>query len=68
METIGEKMSSLRRERGMSQSQLAEAVGVSVVTISNWENGRANPKTGYLLKLAQVLNCGIAYFFEAEIT
>jgi len=47
----------LRRERKrrdkLSQSDLAEAIGVSQQTIANWENDRAVPEPERLLKLRQ---------------
>lgn len=32
-----------RKERGVTQERLADRLGVTVVTISRWENGHANP-------------------------
>ncbi|MCI6270066.1 MAG: helix-turn-helix transcriptional regulator [Lactobacillus delbrueckii] len=37
---IGKYLRALRRRRGMSQQELALALGVSKQTISNWEVGR----------------------------
>ena len=36
---IGEKIQKLRREKGLSQEALAEAVGVSRQSVSKWESG-----------------------------
>lgn len=36
---IGEFLSALRKGKGMTQQQLADAVGVSSKTISKWECG-----------------------------
>ena len=38
-EKIGVFISTLRKERGMTQQQLADAIGVSNKTISKWECG-----------------------------
>ncbi len=51
--TLGEKIWRLREARGLSQEELAEALGVSRQTVSNWENDRATPdaiKLGLLCK------------------
>ena len=37
---IGQKLKSARTSAGLTQEEVAEALGVSRQTISNWENGR----------------------------
>lgn len=49
-------IAKVRRERGVTQADLARAVGVSVDTIANWDNGRTWPDVQQLWKLAQALN------------
>lgn len=44
--TIGEKIAKLRKEKGLTQSQLAEMISVSNKTISRWETG-VSPTKGY---------------------
>jgi putative transcriptional regulator len=39
----GEDVAALRRFVGLSQSQFAEAMGISVHTLRNWEQGRRRP-------------------------
>jgi transcriptional regulator with XRE-family HTH domain len=49
---------AIRRERksaGLSQDALAERVGVSRVTVSRWENGRATPTLECLFTLIDIL-------------
>lgn len=36
---LGERLSSLRRERGYTQEQFAELMGVSRQAVSKWESG-----------------------------
>nr|WP_122012643.1 helix-turn-helix domain-containing protein [Maliibacterium massiliense] len=36
---IGSAIARLRKARGVTQAQLAEAVGVSVAAVSKWETG-----------------------------
>ena len=38
-QNLGEKIRKTRREKGMTQEQLAQALFVSRQTVSNWENG-----------------------------
>lgn len=42
---LGLRLKTLREERRWSQQQLADALGVSTKTVSNWENGRNDPRS-----------------------
>ncbi len=54
--TLSEQLVILRRRRGLSQAQLAEAVGVSERQISRYENGGAGiMATNTFAALAHVL-------------
>lgn len=48
-----------RIAQGLSQTQLADKVGVTRQTISSWENGASFPDVKMLEKIASVLNTGI---------
>ncbi|WKZ98187.1 helix-turn-helix domain-containing protein [Lactobacillus delbrueckii] len=51
---IGKYLRDLRRRRGMSQQELALALGVSKQTISNWEVGRKVPRMKAVDKIANI--------------
>lgn len=44
---------------GMTQKQLAEAVGCYPKDICRWEIGKCEPRINALLKLAEALNCTV---------
>lgn len=46
---------SARKAKGMTQSQLAEAVGVGQDQISRWESGKVSPNAQNLSKLKEIL-------------
>lgn len=48
-----------RLARGITQAQLAEAVGCLQKDISRYENGARNPKYQILSKIANALNCRV---------
>ena len=52
--TLGEKLQTLRRSRGLSQEQLAEILEVSRQAVSKWENGTSDPSTSNLCALAKL--------------
>ena len=39
MKTIGKKIKQLRRDKGLSQNELAEVLGVTGQAVSKWETG-----------------------------
>ena len=49
---IGARIQALRVARGITQERLAEAVGVTVQTVSRWENGVTLPDIALLPRLA----------------
>lgn len=46
-------ISTERKEKGISQEKLAKEIGVSVVTINNWEHGKCTPSTKNMVKIAK---------------
>ena len=55
------RIKQVREEKGVSQRQLAEIVGVSAVTVLNWENGIYDPSAKDLIKLSEALDASIDY-------
>ena len=53
---LAEKIAKLRKEKGLTQSQLAEMIKVSNKTISRWETGLSYPDISLLLSLSECLN------------
>lgn len=59
--SVGERITALRKERNLSQGQLAEALEVSRQAVSKWENDLSSPDTIKLIKLAEVLDTEVEY-------
>lgn len=51
---LGEKLSLLRKQRGMTQMELAEALDISRQAVSRWEQGVSEPSTANLIRLGQL--------------
>ncbi len=49
---LGERIRQLRAGRGISQVELADALGVTKQSVSNWENNNIQPSIDMLLKLS----------------
>lgn len=55
MEPLLPSLAYLRRKAGLSQSALAAAIGVSAMSVSNYESGRNDPSAKAMLGMADVL-------------
>lgn len=56
---IGNVICDLRKRRGMTQEQLAEAVGVSPPAVSKWETGASCPDVALLAPIARALDTDV---------
>jgi transcriptional regulator with XRE-family HTH domain len=63
MESIGQKLKSLRSRHGLSQRRLAVLAGVSNATISLIEHGRTDPSLGLLKRILDAMGLSFAEFF-----
>ena len=52
---IGHCIQYMRKKAGLTQSELAEKLGISFQAVSKWENGDTLPDTGLLLPLSDIL-------------
>ena len=56
---IGAKLKGARNDAGLTQEQIAEALGVSRQTVSNWENGRTYPDIISVIKMSDIYNISL---------
>ena len=56
---LGEKLQSLRKEKGLSQEELAEKLNVSRQAVSKWESGIALPEVSKIVELATLFQISI---------
>ena len=67
-EKIGRLIRHLRREKGMTQRQLAERLGVSDRAVSKWERGCGCPDVSLLSDLSIELSVGVEALLSGEVT
>lgn len=63
-----EKLILLRREKGFSQEQLADLLGISRQAVSKWESGNTLPDTEKLIALADLFGTSIDYLLRDNTT
>jgi len=66
--SIGERISTLRKENNLSQGQLADSLGVTRQAVSKWENDLAVPDALKMIQLADLLDTDIEYLSTGRRT
>lgn len=59
--SIGERILTIRKDKSISQGQLAQALNVSRQAVSKWENDLTAPDTINLIRLADILDTDVEY-------
>ena len=54
-EMLGQRIARLRKEKGLTQVEVARKAGLSQVLVSDYERGRLRPNPDTIVKLAQIL-------------
>ena len=63
---IGTRIRATRRDRGLTQDELADQVGVSRSAVAQWETGRTGQVTGNLSRIAGVLEVNVEYLMYGD--
>jgi transcriptional regulator with XRE-family HTH domain len=58
-------LAKLRERAKFNQAQLAVTMGVSVSTVSDWENGKKEPRLKHFRLLIEILGCSFEELCEA---
>ena len=65
---IGKLIYTLRKEKGLTQLQLAEAMHISDKTVSKWERGFGCPDVSLLCELSKILNVDLSELLRGQLT
>lgn len=66
MESLGKRIAENRKEKGWTQEELAEKLGVSPQAVSKWENDASCPDILLLPQIAKLFNCTVDALLQAE--
>ena len=64
--TIGKRIAHLRKEKGLTQEELAQHMGISPQAVSKWENDQTCPDISALPKLARLLGVTVDELLEGR--
>lgn len=63
---IGKLIAKLRKEKGLTQAELGEKLGVGYKAVSKWENGNGMPDVSLFQPLCDILGISVDEFVEGE--
>lgn len=66
MSIFGDNIKRLRKNKGLTQQEIADLVHVNRVTYTNWEKGKREPSYENLVKLADLLEVSLDSLFGRE--
>ena len=61
MDSLNAQFKKIRLERGFTQKQVADGIGISEVGLQNYENGRRKPAFDVLISLANFYDVSLDY-------
>ncbi|MGI5905800.1 MAG: helix-turn-helix domain-containing protein [Candidatus Pararuminococcus gallinarum] len=64
---FSENLKALRKQKGMTQEELASRLHVVRQTVSKWEQGRSVPDADLLVRLAEVLETTVAVLLGSPV-
>lgn len=67
LEKIGKLIYFLRKEKGLTQQQLADMLNISNKTVSKWERGGGLPEMSLLKELAEILDINVTTLLRGEL-
>ena len=65
-QTLGEMIAALRREKQLTQAELAEKIGVTDKAVSKWERNLSCPDVSSIPRLAEILGVSPGDLIEAK--
>ena len=63
---IGKFIARCRKEKGLTQTQLAEKLSITDRAVSKWETGRSMPDSSIMLKLCEILGVTVNELLSGE--
>jgi len=65
-EKIGKFISTCRKDKGLTQMQLADKLGITDRAVSKWETGKSLPDASIMIELCEILNINVNELLTGE--
>lgn len=66
-QTFGEMITALRKEKGMTQLELADKMGITDKAVSKWERDLSFPDVGAIPRLADIFNVSVNELMQGRV-
>ncbi|HHW89456.1 MAG TPA: helix-turn-helix transcriptional regulator [Clostridiales bacterium] len=66
MDIFAKRLKNLRIDNGLTQQELADAIGTTRSAVAQWESGNNRPISKTIEKIAEVLNTDVNYLLGTE--
>jgi len=66
MNVVSDSIKKLRKEKNMTQDELAEKLCVTRQAVSNWETGKTEPDVETLTRLAEIFDVSVEYIIYGK--
>lgn len=66
MSIFSDRLTELRKKRGLTQKELAEQIGIKQNSYSDWETGKNEPSLDNIIKLAKIFNVTTDYLLGVD--
>ncbi|RKM62313.1 helix-turn-helix domain-containing protein [Butyrivibrio sp. CB08] len=64
--SVGTNIKGLREDRGLTQEQIADALGISFQAVSSWERDEYKPDTDKVIRLAELFDVSVSAILEEK--
>ncbi len=65
--SLAEKIFQLRKQKGMSQEQLADELGISRQSVSKWESGQSAPEADKIVRMSGIFDVTTDYLLKDSV-
>ena len=65
-QTLGQTIATLRKEKNLTQAQLAEKMGVTDKAVSKWERDLSSPDISSIPKLSEILGISVEELLQSK--
>lgn len=65
---IADKITKLRKQKGITQTELAKTLGITRLSVNAWEMGISIPSTQYIVELASLFSVSTDFLLGVDTT